>query len=108
MSEVKFAENVAGIVLDRPYADPDSDLSVLARQFLRAREEIARHVQHKAEAGQAAREALSLCQHSPEEWMAMSAELREFKLKIFSTLEMRCLNLGSEPKQRSSASAEPR
>lgn len=41
MSETKFAENIAGIVLDRPGEDPDSELSTLARQFLRAREALA-------------------------------------------------------------------
>ncbi len=76
--------------------------SALSEADAKAREEcakiVSRHVQHKAEAGEAVREALSLCQHSPEEWMAMPAELREFKLRVFGTLEMRCLNLG--PPQR--------
>ena len=41
MAEVDFAEKLAHKVLDDPSRDPDSDLSVLARQFLRARETIA-------------------------------------------------------------------
>lgn len=41
MSEISFAENIAGIVLNRIGEDPDSELCILARQFLRAREQIA-------------------------------------------------------------------
>lgn len=55
--------------------------------------EKARLMRAAAQAHEAVSEALSLCQHTAEEWMAMSPELRDFKLKIFGTLELRCLNL---------------
>lgn len=42
MSENDEATVIANRVLDRPSADPDDDLAILARQLLRAREEIAR------------------------------------------------------------------
>lgn len=38
--ELQLANRVANTILYRLYADPDSDLSVLARQFLRSREAI--------------------------------------------------------------------
>lgn len=44
MSEFDTALQVANSVLDRPYADPDDDLAILARQLLRAREREARLV----------------------------------------------------------------
>jgi hypothetical protein len=34
------ALKIADIVLERPYADPDDDLAILARQLKRAQEEI--------------------------------------------------------------------
>jgi hypothetical protein len=40
MTEKQQAFDLANAVLDKPYEDPDSDIAVLARQFLRAREEI--------------------------------------------------------------------
>ena len=40
MSEKEEAVRLANAVLEKPYIDPDGDISVLARQFLRAREEI--------------------------------------------------------------------
>lgn len=36
MSEREDAIKLANHVLDRPYADPDDDVAILARQFLRA------------------------------------------------------------------------
>ena len=42
MSERTEAEMLANRVLDRPYADPDDDLAILARQFLRCRETVER------------------------------------------------------------------
>jgi hypothetical protein len=42
MDETALAAKLADKVLDRPWADPDEDIAVLARQFLRAREEIGR------------------------------------------------------------------
>lgn len=50
-------------------------------------------------AGQAVDEALGKCQHNPNEWIAMPRELRDFKLEIFNTLELRCLNLPSHPRK---------
>ncbi len=38
MSEFEEAEILANKLLDRINADPDDDLAILARQFLRARE----------------------------------------------------------------------
>lgn len=38
MSELDEAVDLANKVLDRPNADPDDDLAILARQFLRALE----------------------------------------------------------------------
>lgn len=40
MTEKQHAFTLAHAILDKPGEDPDSDISVLARQFLRAREEI--------------------------------------------------------------------
>ena len=40
MTEKEEAVKLANAVLEKPYLDPDGDISVLARQFLRAREEI--------------------------------------------------------------------
>jgi hypothetical protein len=40
MTEKEEAVRLANAVLEKPYIDPDGDISVLARQFLRAREEI--------------------------------------------------------------------
>jgi hypothetical protein len=40
MTEKQQAFDLANAALDKPYEDPDSDIAVLARQFLRAREEI--------------------------------------------------------------------
>jgi hypothetical protein len=53
-----------------------------------------------SDASEAVSEALSLCQQSAAEWMASSPELRDFKLKIFATLEMRCLNLSHRTRGR--------
>lgn len=39
-SEHAFSRRLANKILDRPYGDPDDDLAVLARQLLRADEEI--------------------------------------------------------------------
>ncbi len=44
--EAKYEEHVAAahianVFLDQPYADPDSDVCLLARQFLRSREAIS-------------------------------------------------------------------
>lgn len=36
MNEAKLAKNVADMVLNRVGEDPDSELSILARQFLRS------------------------------------------------------------------------
>lgn len=61
------------------------------------RSELGTHILHKSDASKAVREALSLCQHTPQEWIALKAnnpDLMNFKLKIFGTLEMPCLNLG--------------
>lgn len=38
LTELEEATVLANLVLDRPNADPDDDLAMLARQFLRARE----------------------------------------------------------------------
>lgn len=38
MSEHDDAKKLANAILDRPYADPDDDIAVLARNFLRAEE----------------------------------------------------------------------
>lgn len=38
MSEKEEAIRLANKVLDRPYADPDDDIAILARQFLRSLE----------------------------------------------------------------------
>lgn len=38
MTEREYAVGVANAVLDQPWADPDSDIAVLARQFLQALE----------------------------------------------------------------------
>ena len=38
MTEQKDAIKLANRILERPYADPDDDLAVLARQLLRSRE----------------------------------------------------------------------
>lgn len=46
-------------------------------------------------ASEAVSEALRQCQHTPDEWLAMSPELFAFKKKIFGILELRCLPLGS-------------
>jgi hypothetical protein len=51
------------------------------------------------DASDAVREAMVACQHTPEEWIAMSPELAEFKHKIFGILEMRTLNLKRRPKE---------
>jgi hypothetical protein len=56
--------------------------------------EVERHAQDKRDAYEAVKEALSLCQHTPAEWLAMSPELAAFKREVFGVLEMRCLNLG--------------
>lgn len=40
MTEKEEAVRLAHAVLEKPYIDPDGDISMLARQFLRAREEI--------------------------------------------------------------------
>jgi len=40
MTEKEEAVRLANAVLEKPYIDPDGDISMLARQFLRAREEI--------------------------------------------------------------------
>ncbi len=38
MSEITEAERLANKILDRSHADPDDNLAILSRQFLRARE----------------------------------------------------------------------
>lgn len=43
----------------------------------------------------AVRKVISLCQHPPDEWLAMSPELREFKLKVFGLLDLPCCQLGN-------------
>lgn len=55
--------------------------------------EIRSMAEANAQAYGAIQDALRLCQHSAEQWNCMSPELRDFKLKIFETLELRCLNL---------------
>ena len=42
MPELDDAIRLANTVLDQPSRDPDDDLSMLARQFLRAREAVER------------------------------------------------------------------
>jgi hypothetical protein len=42
ISETDEAVIIANKILDRVNADPDDDLAILARQFLRAREQIAK------------------------------------------------------------------
>jgi uncharacterized small protein (DUF1192 family) len=71
-----------------------NQIAALSMRIAFLEKEIQRHLIHKRDAREAVREAMSLCQHTPEEWMAMSPELRDFKLKIFGVLEMRCVNLG--------------
>lgn len=41
VSERSDAIKLANIILDRPNADPDDDLAILSRQFLRANDRIA-------------------------------------------------------------------
>ena len=41
VNEFNHAVALANTVLDCPHCDPDTDLAVLARQFLRAREKLA-------------------------------------------------------------------
>jgi hypothetical protein len=41
-TESEEAKILADRVLDRPYADPDDDLAILARQYLRAADTIER------------------------------------------------------------------
>ena len=41
-TERELALAIANAILDRTYEDPDSDIAVLARQMLRAQEEIDR------------------------------------------------------------------
>jgi hypothetical protein len=41
MTELEEAIALANKILDRNYADPDDDLAILSRQFLRAREAVA-------------------------------------------------------------------
>jgi hypothetical protein len=43
MTEKDEAILLANKVLDRPYGDPDDDLAVLARQFLRALERLGEY-----------------------------------------------------------------
>lgn len=38
LTELEEAESLVYQVLERPHADPDDDLAILARQFLRVRE----------------------------------------------------------------------
>lgn len=52
------------------------------------------HLAHKAAALDAVVDVMRLCQHAPEEWLAMSPELRDFKQSVMNALEIRCLNLG--------------
>ena len=40
MTEKQQAFDLANAALDKPHIDPDGDIAMLARQFLRAREEI--------------------------------------------------------------------
>lgn len=40
MEEHEEALLLAGKILDRPHADPDDDLAILARQLLRTREQL--------------------------------------------------------------------
>ena len=42
MTERDNALKMANAVLDRPYADPDDDLAIIARQFIRCNESCVR------------------------------------------------------------------
>jgi hypothetical protein len=42
MTELEDAIRIANAVLDKPYIDPDGDICLLARQFLRARDTLTR------------------------------------------------------------------
>lgn len=46
MSEYQQAAVLANRVLDRPHADPDDDLAVLARNLLRTRETLEKAHEH--------------------------------------------------------------
>ena len=43
MNEYEQAIQLANRVLDKPYIDPDGDICLLARQFLRAVERLQNH-----------------------------------------------------------------
>ncbi len=47
MTELEEAIIIANKVLDRNFADPDDDLAILARQFLRSRESVMRLLEEK-------------------------------------------------------------
>ena len=49
MTELEETVVLANRVLERPYADPDDDLAMLARQFIRLREAVAWHHGQKAD-----------------------------------------------------------
>jgi hypothetical protein len=55
-------------------------------------DELLQHKLHKVEAREAVREVLRMCQMSANE-LTCSPELREFKNRVFSTLEMPTINL---------------
>lgn len=50
VSEIQMAKNLANLLLDEPYADPDDDKRVLARQLLRRHEDLERLGRELAEA----------------------------------------------------------
>lgn len=99
----KKVETVTQELLGR--IGPDEMLVAVPKRLIDEREqsaeaiaslqgEVEKHIQHKRDAYEAVKEALSLCQHTPDEWLAMAPELAAFKLAVFGVLEMRCLNLG--------------
>ncbi len=49
MTEFEEALKIANLMLDKPYQDPDSDVCILARQFLRAIETPPNKPPHKEE-----------------------------------------------------------
>jgi hypothetical protein len=59
-SEYEFALRLARSVLDNASLDPDGDLSVLARQFLRSQEPGVRHLRAAAPDLLAAAEAVGI------------------------------------------------
>mgnify|MGYP001131390140 FL=1 len=65
------------------------------REIVGALEQAERDRRDKRAGYAAVGEVLDLCQHPPLEWMAMSPELREFKLKVFGLLDLPCCQLGN-------------